>query len=64
MEAEDGFLITVTRIRGKGMPVLINHGLFIASDAWLLRGQQKDLGIYFKLKNNYLNISIYLFIFS
>ncbi|XP_075230311.1 lipase 1-like [Lycorma delicatula] len=43
VEAEDGFLITVTRIRGKGMPVLINHGLFIASDAWLLRGQQKDL---------------------
>ncbi|RZF49223.1 hypothetical protein LSTR_LSTR010953 [Laodelphax striatellus] len=42
-EAEDGFQVHLSRIPSKGVPVLMNHGLFIASDAWLLRGRDKDL---------------------
>lgn len=44
VEAQDGFRVTVFRIPGTGTPVLLMHGLFVASDSWVLRGKGRDLG--------------------
>lgn len=49
---EDGYILTVHRIKGSpksppahGKPaILLIHGLFAASDIWVLRGPGKDLG--------------------
>lgn len=44
VESQDGFRVTVFRIPGPGTPVLLMHGLFVASDSWVLRGKGRDLG--------------------
>lgn len=44
VESQDGFQVTVFRIPGPGVPVYLMHGLFVASDSWVLRGKGKDLG--------------------
>ncbi|XP_069359562.1 uncharacterized protein [Maniola hyperantus] len=36
---EDGYILTLYRLRGKGsIPILITHGLIDSSDTWMLRG--------------------------
>ncbi|KAI8434022.1 hypothetical protein MSG28_012173 [Choristoneura fumiferana] len=40
VETEDGYLITVFRIRGKKKPVLVVHGMGGSSNTWLLRGKK------------------------
>ena len=44
-ETEDGVMLTLHRLGdGKGSPVLLMHGLLSASDQWLLRERDHDLG--------------------
>lgn len=45
---EDGYILQLTRIVTKNLrpylPVLLQHGVLAASDQWLLRGHNRDLG--------------------
>ncbi|XP_065215517.1 lipase 3-like [Planococcus citri] len=41
--SEDGFLISVFRIPSEGTPILLQHGLLLASDSWVLQGPEYDL---------------------
>ena len=53
---EDGYILAVHRIMGnskypiksKKPPVILIHGLFAASDIWVLRGPKNDLGTYLR----------------
>jgi len=43
---DDGYILSLTRIGGKGMggpPVLIMHGFIAGSNCWILRGREHDL---------------------
>lgn len=46
---EDGYLISVFRIPSEGTPIILQHGLLLASDSWVLQGPEYDLGESFKL---------------
>lgn len=70
MTTEDGYILSIHRIpggpkstvaRGKS-PVLLIHGLLAASDIWVLRGSQHDLGTVkknvsstFHFRSHYIN---------
>lgn len=43
VESDDGFITQLFRIPRTGPPVLLMHGLLVASDSWLLRGRDNDL---------------------
>lgn len=48
---EDGYILHLTRIKtsNKGPPVLIVHGIFLATDVWVSRGRKEDLGLYLSI---------------
>ncbi|CAH1395995.1 unnamed protein product [Nezara viridula] len=42
---EDGYSLWMHRIgNNNGPPVLFQHGIFVTSESWILRGRKKDLG--------------------
>ncbi|XP_053603529.1 lipase 1-like [Plodia interpunctella] len=43
VETEDGYLVTLFRLVGKGPPVLLAHGLADSSDSWLVLGPTMSL---------------------
>lgn len=48
--SEDGYLISVYRIPGDGLPIILQHGLMMASDSWVIQGPRYDLA--FMLADN------------
>lgn len=41
--SDDGYLISVFRIPSDGSPILLQHGLLLSSESWVLQGPEYDL---------------------
>lgn len=47
VRTDDDYILTMHRIPNQNSryyPILIQHGIFLASDCWVLRGPKEDLG--------------------
>lgn len=47
VKTEDDYILTMHRIPNKNSkyyPVIVQHGVLLASDSWVLRGPKEDLG--------------------
>lgn len=43
VETEDGYILTMIRIKGRGPPVLLMHGLLMSADDWVTAGPNDGL---------------------
>lgn len=47
VKTEDSYLLTMHRIPNPNStyyPIIVQHGILLASDSWVLRGPKEDLG--------------------